>query len=357
MGATEHDEDVHQKSDQPARKKGFLLIGLVVLVMLIAGGGAWWLHSRKYETTDDAFIDAQVVRIAPQIAGVVSELRVQPNDRVEAGALLASIAPDNVMPEVARQRAGVSEARAQAGSTRANVQSAQAALQRANAAVSEARARYNNARSTLSRLKAAREMNQGSVAANDIDTAQTALDTAQAALASAQGAAEAARAQLAGARAAVASADAAIRSAEAQAQGGQVSLDQTRIVAPMAGSIAKLSINTGSYVAPGMQMMALVPDQLWVTANFKETQLARIHVGDPVDITIDAYPDRHFSGKVDSIQRAAGQEFQLLPAQNATGNFVKVVQRVPVRIVFDKPLPSDIAIGPGMSVVPTITVR
>tara|TARA_A100001391_G_scaffold119169_4_gene81026 strand:- start:24881 stop:25954 length:1074 start_codon:yes stop_codon:yes gene_type:complete len=357
MDAKEQDDTAHQESDKPGRKKGFLMIGLVVLVLAAAGGVAWWLHARNYESTDDAFIDAQVVRIAPQIAGIVSELPVQPNDHVAAGTLLATIAPDNVMPVVARQKAGVSEARAQAASTRANAQSAQAALHRANADVSEAQARYNNARSNLARLTAARDMNRGSVAANDLDSAQTTLDTAKAALTSAQGAAEAARAQLSGARSAMQSAEAAIRSAEAQAQGGQVSLDQTHIVAPMSGSIANLSINTGSYVAPGMDLMALVPDQMWVTANFKETQLVNIKVGDPVDITIDAYPGRHFSGKVESIQRAAGQEFQLLPAQNATGNFVKVVQRVPVRIMFDKPLPKDLAIGPGMSVVPTITVR
>ena len=334
-----------------------LRVAVPVVLILAIGGLLWWLHARHYVSTNDAFVDAQVVRIAPQVAGVVSELRVQPNEHVEPGSLLVAIAPDTVLPVIARQKADISEARAQASATRASVQSAQAARQKASAAVSQAEAQYRKAKSDLARLMKARKMSPDSVAASDVDAVRTALDSAKARLISARGDADAATAELASARLKVQSANAVIRSAQAQAEGGKVSLDQTRIVAPMSGSIANIAINRGSYVAPGLQMMALVPDNLWVTANFKETQLSKIHVGDPVDIKIDAYPGRTFAGKVDSIQRASGQEFQLLPAQNATGNFVKVVQRVPVRIVFTEKLPGDLAIGPGMSVVPTVKVR
>lgn len=341
----------------PGKKQRVLAIAAAVLVVVAIGGTLWWLHARQYVSTDDAFIDAQVVRIAPQLAGVVDELPVSPNQHVDAGTLLVSISPDTVMPQIARQQAGISEAQAQAGTVRASVGSAQAALTRARAAVADAQGQYDNARSTLARLQSASKADSNSVAGTELDAARAAYDSARARLQSARGDVAAATAQLAAARQSVRSADAAIRSAKAQADSGKVSLDQTRITAPMAGSIANITVNRGSYVAPGLQMMALVPDRMWVTANFKETELAKIHVGDPVDISIDAYPDRHFSGKVASIQRAAGQEFQLLPAQNATGNFVKVVQRVPVRIVFDQPLPADLPIGPGMSVVPTVKVQ
>lgn len=338
-------------------RKNLLYIALLAATTTLLGGFFWWLHARNYVSTDDAFIDAQVVRIAPQVAGVVSELTVQPNEHVAAGALLAVIAPDTVLPQIARQEADVVNARARAGSTRADIRNAEAARQRASAAVAEAEAQFDNAKNNLARLSSSRDLNRSSVSTSDMDVAQTTLKIAQARLVSARGDVEAANAQLTSAQQAVRSADAATRAAQAQADEGQVSLDQTRIAAPMAGSIANISINRGSYVAPGMQMMALVPNDLWVTANFKETQLQDIHIGDPVEISIDAFPGRSFAGRVDSIQRASGSEFQLLPAQNATGNFVKVVQRVPVRITFTEQLPPELAIGPGMSVVPTIKIK
>lgn len=338
-------------------KRGVLHFALAGAVLTLVAALVWWLHERNYTSTDDAFIDAQVVRIAPQVSGIINELNVSPNVRVKAGEQLLVIAPDTVMPQIARQQADVSDAQARAASARAEVRSAEAALQRTNAAVALAMAQFANAQSNLARLTSSHNLNRDSVAVSDMDNARTALDSAKARLVSAQGDKRAADAQLLGARQAVNSADAGIRSAQAQAQGAQVSLDHTRIIAPMNGSIANLSVNRGSYVAPGMQLMALVPDDLWVTANFKETQLKDIHVGDPVEIKIDAFPDRVFAGKVASIQRASGQEFQLLPAQNATGNFVKVVQRVPVRIVFTEKLPPELSIGPGMSVVPTIRIR
>ena len=358
-GGNAQPTNTDESDDSPSAgdPKRLLRIALPVVLVLAFGGVLWWLHARNFVSTSDAFIDAQVVRIAPQVAGVVSDLPVQPNEHVQPGQLLVAISPDTVLPVIARQKADVSEARARADATRAGVRSAEAARQTAAAAVALAEAQAGKARKDLARLIAARKLNPDSVAASDIDTARTAFDSARARLASARSDADAASAALVGAQLNVRSADAVIRSAQAQAQGGEISLDQTRIVAPMSGSIANISVNRGSYVAPGLQMMALVPDKLWVTANFKETQLKKIHVGDPVKISIDAYPNHSFSGKVDSIQRASGREFQLLPAQNATGNFVKVVQRVPVRIVFTEKLPSNLAIGPGMSVVPTVRIR
>ncbi len=140
-----------------------------------------------------------------------------------------------------------------------------------------------------------------------------------------------------------------------------MTLGNNRLTAPVSGQVVNRAVNLGSYVSPGAQLMAIVPDRMWVTANFKETQLELMRIGQTVDIKVDAYPGVEFKGRVDSIQRGAGQAFALLPPQNATGNFVKVVQRVPVRITFirdrNTPDPQRYPIGPGMSVVPTVKVR
>jgi membrane fusion protein (multidrug efflux system) len=151
-----------------------------------------------------------------------------------------------------------------------------------------------------------------------------------------------------------------ITARQAQAKQAQVNLGDYRLTAPVAGQVVNRSVNLGSYVAPGMNLLAIVPDRMWITANFKETQLTRMRIGQPVSIKVDAFPGVEFKGHVDSIQRGAGQAFSILPAQNATGNYVKVVQRVPVRIEFDTkngPDPRKYPIGPGMSVVPTVKVR
>ncbi|CAN5229163.1 hypothetical protein BH10PSE15_BH10PSE15_13070 [soil metagenome] len=153
-----------------------------------------------------------------------------------------------------------------------------------------------------------------------------------------------------------------IAAKQAQVKQANVTLGYLRLTAPVAGQVVNRQVNLGSYVGPGTQLMAIVPDHVWITANFKETQLRDMKIGQPVEIRVDAYPDIKFHGHVDSVQRGAGQAFALLPPQNATGNYVKVVQRVPVRIEFDRgdkdaPDPRKYPIGPGMSVVPTVKVR
>jgi membrane fusion protein (multidrug efflux system) len=146
-----------------------------------------------------------------------------------------------------------------------------------------------------------------------------------------------------------------LQQAKASQHQAEVTLSRTEITAPVDGYATAISAATGAYAQPGQALMMFVPKNVWVTADFKETQLDRMRPGQPVDITIDAYPDRTFHGRVDSIQAGTGTAFSLLPPQNATGNYVKVVQRVPVKIVFDKP--PDVYLGPGMSVVPRVKVR
>lgn len=338
-------------------KRWFLFGGGALLVSLVIAALLYWLDARQYETTDDAFVDAQIVRIAPQVAGVIDELAVTPNRHVAPGDLLVAIDPDTTQTVLTQQQAGLAQGNAELGQARSQVTIAQSALTEAQGQERAQLALVAKARKDLDRLLSAQELDATAVSESQIDAARAQLDTASAQAASARGAVNAARGEVSAAREAIGAADAGQRAAQARVAQARLSLGQNRITAPIAGHITNIAVNKGSYVSPGTQMMALVPDDMWVTANFKETQLQAIRPGQVVTMTIDAYPGVTFTGRVDSIQRGAGQAFQLLPPQNATGNFVKVVQRVPVRIVFDKLDLDKYPIGPGMSVVPKIKVR
>lgn len=338
-------------------RKGWLLPA-VILALVAAGVAFWfWRESRMYESTDDAFIDAQIVHIAPQVAGVIETIAVAPNRHVKAGDLLVVIDPDTTTAQLLQQQAGLEQGDAQTGEARAGLAAAEAALAQATAEVRAQEALAARARRDLERLVAAQRSDPAAIAETQLDAARAQLQAAQAAVASARSVARAARAQIDSARQGIGSAEAQRRAAAARVSQARLSVDQSRITAPLSGHVTNIAVNKGSYVAPGTQMMALVPDDLWVTANFKETQLADIRPGQPVTIAVDAYPGVTFTGRVDSIQRGAGQAFQLFPPQNATGNFIKVVQRVPVRITFDRIDLKRYPMGPGMSVVPTIKVR
>ena len=356
-GSTEaggHSPDTDAKS---SRNRLVRIVAIIAIVLIAIFAFRAWNHSRHYVSTEDAFLDAQVVRISPQIAGTIEMLQVDSNQPVEAGDLLVRISPDTLRPRLEGGRADVANAEAQLGEARSRVTSAQAACRAARSQAGEPAAKLSEAQSDLARLEQARSRDAATVAAQDVDTARSAVASARAALRTARANADQVCAEAGSAREAVRSAQAGIASAQAQRQSAQVSFDQSEIRAPFPGWVANLTVNTGSYVTPGSQMMALVPKQIYVTANFKETDLAKLKVGDPVTVEVDAYPGRELNARVVSFQRAAGQEFQLLPAQNATGNFVKVVQRVPVRIEFTDPLPDDMILGPGMSVIPTVRYR
>jgi membrane fusion protein, multidrug efflux system len=280
------------------RRRVRILAGVVLLVLVVGGGLYWWRASGRV-STDDAFIEGRIVRISAQVAGEVAKLAVTDNQVVKEGDLLVQLDDRQF--------------RAQAEQAQAEARSAEVAAQ--NAAVDARRAEELFARKLVARQ---------------------ALDTAQATARMRAAEAEAARKR---------SAEAALR------------LGYTRIVAPETGRVTRRTVEQGAYVQVGQSLMAIVPNDFWVVANFKETQLAKVRPGQPVDIKVDAYPGQTLKGRVDSIQAGTGARFSLLPPENATGNFVKVVQRVPVKIVFDD-LPADASrLGPGMSVVPTVRVR
>jgi membrane fusion protein (multidrug efflux system) len=328
-------------------------IGILVLLALLAGAVLWWLHARRFESTDDAFIDARNVPVSAQVAGAVIDVPVTDNQKVEAGDVLARIDPRDFQAALDQAKAQVTQAQASIENLDAQIAAQQARITQAEQEVSQAQgalqfARQENARYQQLVQRGAGTEQRAQQAASDLTQRQAAYDAAEANRAAAEKQIAVLKTQKEVGAGQLAQARAAQELAE-------TNLARTTIRAPVAGRVAKIAAAKGLYAQPGQSLMMFVPSEVWITANFKETQLALMRPGQPVTIEIDAYPDRTFTGRVDSIQSGSGTAFSLLPVENATGNYVKIVQRVPVKIVFDQP--PDVLLGPGMSVVPTVQVR
>ena len=358
---SDYDKDERTDGDGKAddtgtgRRRLILFVGVVVALLAIGGGAWWWFFARNVVSTDDAFIDAQIVRISPQVAGLLTEVAVQSNDAVKKGDLLVRLEPAGPKADYAKAKATLALAETGVTTAEAQLEQANAAVTQSQSALVAAQVTAENDRRTADRLISIRaESENAAVSQQQVDDAAAAARSAEAMREQARTGVDSAMAGVDAAKAGVAAAKAQVRSAQAGVDASQVTLDQLTLTAPSNGHVVQVMVDDGSYVQPGQPIMALVPDEVHVTANFKETQLVDIHVGQQVDIAIDAYPDVEFHGKVVSIQRGAGQAFQLLPPQNATGNFVKVVQRVPVWISIDSPDPRNYVLGPGMSAIPRI---
>jgi membrane fusion protein (multidrug efflux system) len=365
------------KSDKPPQKKPSLwarhpigvLIAIVVLVVLIVLAVLFFLNARHYESTDDAFIDTHLVRIAPRISGRVSRVLVDDNQFVRAGQVLVELDPrdqqaslDKALAMRAAAEAQIAQAQAQLVQIAAQIQVGEANVREllVSAQANEAQAVF--AASDLARYRSLKAVNPTAVAQQQLDqaTSQAKSTAAQrdAALRQVQSAEAQVRAtatQRAAALAQIAAGQAQVQSADAQIQTAQLDLAYTTIHAPEDGNVAQRTVAIGTYLNAGAEVMALVPVRVWVTANFKETQLAHMRPGQSVTAHIDACPSVDVHGHVDSIQRGSGQAFGVLPPENATGNFVKVVQRVPVKIILDD-VPKDCPLGPGLSVEPSVRV-
>jgi membrane fusion protein (multidrug efflux system) len=278
---------------------------------------------------------------------------VNDNQLVKAGDVLVRIDDSTYQASLRQAEAQVAEATAQ-------IANASAQIEAQNAKVDAARKMAAQAQAALQFANDQNKRNQellakGAGTQQAAQQSSTTLRQDQAAFDSAEANIVAAQKQVAVLKAQKESAAAALKASQASRTQAETSLSHTRIVAPVGGRATSISAAKGGYAQPGQALMMFVPQNVWITANFKETQLDLMRPGQPVDIEIDAYPEKSFHGHVDSIQAGSGTAFSLLPAENATGNFVKVVQRVPVKIVFDKP--PDVYLGPGLSVVPTVKVR
>jgi len=310
--------------------------GGAVLVLLLAG---WWLYARQYETTDDAFIDARTVQISAQISAAIVEVPVNDNQLVEAGAVMVRLDDRDFIAQRDQARASVENLVAQ-------IAAQQAKIDQANKQVAQAQAALTFAQQEADRYQQLAQ--KGTATIEQAQQYTSNLLQSEASFSAAQANAVATDKQ-------IPILEAQRKLADAQLAQAAANLSRTVITAPVAGRVTRLTAAKGNYAAVGQALMMFVPREVWITANFKETQLDLMRPGQPVNIEIDAYPDRKFKGRVDSIQSGSGTAFSLLPAENATGNYVKIVQRVPVKIVFDQP--PDVELGPGMSVVPTVRVR
>ncbi len=360
---SEHGKDGKAKGDH-APKQGWshkpALIGLLILVVMgvAVGGVLIWRHTRSHATTDDAFIDVVSEQASAQIAGRVARVLVDDNQDVKAGQVIVEIDPSDFQSKLDQAEATQAQAEAQQAQAEAQKVVYQAQLMEARANLAKAEGDATNANNQLARYRALKVTNSSAVSAQQLDSFTATATTANAQVESAKQSIAAAQAQIGYADSMIKAAKASIGSAAAQSRQAQLMLGYTEVKARVDGRVASKTVSAGNVIAAGSPLMAIVPHDVYITANFKETQLAHMRRGQPVDITIDSYPDMKLTGKVDSVQPATGQAFSVLPAQNATGNWVKVVQRVPVKVIFDRiPDDPDRRLSPGMSVEVSVSVR
>jgi membrane fusion protein, multidrug efflux system len=394
-------------------------VGAGLLVLVIAGGSAWFYLTAGRESTDDAQLDARVSQVASRVSGTIARIGIEDNQLVEAGAVLVELDPRDYQVALDKARAELADAEAAAlaaqsavpiTSTTAvsNVSSARGGIAQAQGAVTGAERELEAARARLTTVqarareaeanatKAARDVERlrGLVAKDEVsqqqfeatvaaaDAQKAGAESAQSQVAEAEAgirvaesrvtqahageqqahaemsAAQTGPSQVAATKARAQSASAHVQQARANLAQAELNLQYTTLKAPARGIIAKRGLNVGQVVQAGQPLLAVVQtDEVWVTANFKETQLRDVRPGQRATIEVDAVGGREFKGKVDSIAGATGARFSLLPPENATGNFVKVVQRIPVKIVLDPGQDSEHRLRPGMSVVPTVYTK
>jgi membrane fusion protein (multidrug efflux system) len=353
-------EEDQPQATRKKRRKGFLkrrpvafAIGTMLLASVLGGGYLYLDYAEHFESTDDAFIAARQSALAPKVSGYITAVPVTDNEHVAAGDVIARIDDRDY-------RIALDQAEAQVAAAQASIENIDAQLQVQQAQISANEAQVEQAQAALvfaeqQNWRYQELAQKGSGTIQNAQQYSSQLRQQQAALASAQATLKLAQRQIEALKAQRSSAVASLAQAKAQRDQAQLNLSYTTVTAAQPGRVVNLSAAVGQFAQPGTNLTMFVPDQIWVTANFKEIQLDRMRPGEPVTLAIDAYPERTIHGHVDSVQPGSGTAFSLLPAQNATGNYVKIVQRVPVKIVMDDP-PTDVALGPGMSVVPTVRI-
>jgi membrane fusion protein, multidrug efflux system len=335
-----------------------LMAGAAAAVLAGAAWYGWdyWTVGRFQVSTDDAYVKADNTTIAPKVSGYLHEVLVGDNEGVKAGQVLARIDDRDFRVALDQARADVAAARAAIASKQAQLEVQQATIDAAKATIEVDRATATFAAQENKRYTDLASTGYGSV--QNAQQAQSRIAGAQAAIQRDTASLVSALKQVDLLKAEIVQANAALARAEAVQSQAQLNLDYTSIVAPIDGVVGNRTLRTGQFVQAGTQLMSVVPvSGAYVVANFKETQLTDVRAGQPVDIAVDMFPGQTVHGHVDSIAPASGQEFALLPPDNATGNFTKVVQRIPVKIALDGDSSAPIALRPGMSVIPTIETR
>ena len=336
------------------------LIFLLVIVLLAIGAAFyWWLH-RNLIDTDDAYTDGRAVTIAPRVAGQVVKLFVNDNQYLKKGEPIVQLDPRDFQAAVDKAAGALEQDQGQLQSAQINYDKAKviypAQLLQAQGNLEQAQANLLNAQQNYRRQHA---VSRAATTQEQVDQANASLGSAEGQVKQAQGqlqAAQLVQQNIDTAQAQVTELQGAVRSAQAALDQAKLNLSYTTLRAPQDGWVTQRNVEAGYYLSAGQQIMSIVVPEVWVTANYKENQLARMRAGQEVDISVDAYPSLHLTGHVDSIQMGSGSRFSAFPAENATGNFVKIVQRVPVKIIIDHGLNPNIPLPLGLSVEPVVDV-
>ena len=357
----EEDREAQEHGAAEEGRKGWfrrhpiaVAIGLLCVLLALPAGYLYWDYTSHFEYTDDSYIASRQFAIAPEVSGYITAVPVTDNEHVNAGGVIARI-------DDRTYRAALAQARAQVVAARANIENidAQMSVQEAQIAADQAQVDKTQAALVFAQEQAARYQYLAKTIAGTVQNAQqytSQLHQQQATLDSAQATLKLAQRQVEALKAQRDSDIASLAQTKAQREQAQLNLGYTVVKADQPGRVVQLTAAVGQYAQPGTNLTMFVPDDIWVWANFKETQLDQMRPKQPVTIDIDAYPERTIRGHVASVQPGSGTAFSLLPVENATGNWVKIVQRVPVKVVMDNP-PTDVALGPGMSTEVSVRVN
>lgn len=345
---------VKAKKNRPEYKKKRVLVPAITAGLLILLGISAAVHSTYFQSTDDAFVEGRLVTIAPRVSGPVVKLLVDDNDEVEAGKLLLEIDPTDYEVKIKETEAKLLQAKAELNVTEKEVEKGEANLNQSVEDISSTQSKLDFAQKDHIRYTAMYK--EGIVSKQDFENSKTKLEVSQADNKAANERVQAAKHALASNEAKTDAMTANIKRLEAELEQAKLNLKYTKIYAPQSGMVSARSVENGNYLQVGQPLMQIVPKQMWIVANFKEIQLTNMKQGQEVSIKIDTYPNKRFKGEVQSIQRATGAKSSLFPPENAVGSYVKIVQRVPVKIIFKEDI-SEYNIVPGMSVVPKVKVK
>ncbi len=333
--ANENTNNIERKDEQTKKRIGKQrIIAACVLVILGIAVGLYANNASKYQSTDDAYVEAHMVQVAPKVTGQIIELNVEDNQRIKEGDVVAVIDKDDYRIRFEQADADYQKELANQKVAKANFSAVQSEIAVAKADLDRYKKLYES----------------GAVSKQTLDNAQTRYDSVSARKTTVE------ESILSNGQNKVA--DANLKSLKAKRDKAELDLRNTEVIAPQSGIVTNKKAEKGAYVGTGSPLFVIVPDEVWVVANYKESQVGNMKEGQPVEIRVDAYPDKVFKGKIDSIQRASGAKSSLFPPENAVGSFVKIVQRIPVKIVFDEPIDSSkYTIVAGMSVVPKVKVK
>ena len=333
-------------------RKILMRIGIVLLVLIMVGGGVvYWRYIHIHVSTDDAYVAGYVSTISPRVSGRVASILVDNNQHVTPGQVLLTLEPQDYETAVAKEAGNLGRLRQELSQNYVKVATSKTKI-------TQAEANLNMAKLDLARYTKLFE--HRTIPKQTLDRVETRYRVNQAEVNQAQRQHKEAQAAIGGSTDIPLEEQPAIKEAKAKLEQARLNLSYTSIKAPVEGYITRRQVEVGNWVQPGQPLMMLVPlktDQLWIQANYKETQLTNVYIGQPARVSLDTYPDVEFKGKVDSIMAGTGAAFSLLPPENATGNWVKVVQRIPVKIVLLRPYPANKPLRLGLSAEVTIDTR